>query len=507
MLPLTAPPRKRQGELFCQNHAVIAPVNCPQPRAPIVYTLENLAMAFDFAELQARHLMQCWSSQRGYAPIPVVRTEGCWIHTADGRRIFDLRSAHECINLGFNHPKVLAALRTQMEKVVYVTDDFATEPTARLAERLARLTPGSPNKRVFFAQSGAAAVEAAIHGARLAKYNEFFGSTPRARPIDAPRQYPLPYKIISRHRSWHGATVGAASASGDPRRWFHEPFTAPGFVFAPEANAYRSHFGAGAVGVEASLCFLDELIEQEGGNNKVAAMLIEPVVGSNGIIPPPPGYLEGVSALCRKWDIYLIADETMTGMGRTGKFLAVEHWGIEPDIIVLGKALGAYCPLTATVFGERVASTFDDAIFGHGQSYSGHALGCAAALASLEVLLEDGILEHAARLGQQLGERLHEVGSRHPSVGEVRGLGMFWTLELVKDRTLKTPLRRATEKYSETVVKTVSEYLFHRRNVYVPADKFGIWVVPPLVMNEAEMDFIVEAIDDALLIADKECAR
>jgi len=455
-------------------------------------------MTADFAEIQARHLMQCWSAQRGYAPVPVARTEGCWIHTTDGRRIFDLRSAHEHINLGFNHPRVLAALREQMEKVVYVTDDFATEPTARLAERLATLSPGSPRKRVFFAQSGAAAVEAAIHGARMAKYNELFGPGPRSRPVDAPRQYPYPYKVISRYRSWHGATTGAASASGDPRRWFYEPLTAPGVVFAPDAGSYRPWFGEGAEGVEASLRFLDDLIEQEGGSNKVAAMLIEPIVGSNGIIPPPPGYLEGVTSLCRKWDILLIADETMTGMGRTGKLFSVEHWGVEPDIVVLGKALGAYCPLTAAIFGERVARSFDDAVFGHGQSYSGHALACAAALASLDVLLEDGVLEHARTMGLRLGERLKEIGARHACVGDVRGLGMFWTLELVKDRATRAPLRRATEKYEDSVVKTVAEHLFHKKNVYAPSDKFGVWVVPPLVMNEEELDYVAQAIDEAL---------
>ena len=317
--------------------------------------------------------MQCWSAQRDYAPIAVEKTEGCWIHTTDGRRIFDLRSAHECINLGFRHPKVLAAMRAQMDKVVYVTDDFATEPTAKLARRLAELAPGSPDKRVFFCQSGAAAIEAAIKGARQHRYVATFGE--HAARTDAPQQYPYPYKIISRYRSWHGATAGASSASGDPRRWFQEPLTVPGIVFAPDADAYRSPFGDGRAATEANLRYLDYLIEQEGGNNKVAAMLVETVVGSNGIIPPPEGYLQGLRALCDRWGILLIVDETMTGMGRTGRMFAFEHYGIEPDIIVLGKALGVHCPMAATIFSAKVARTFDDHIFGHGQSFSGHALG------------------------------------------------------------------------------------------------------------------------------------
>ena len=458
----------------------------------------------DFAATQARHLMQCWGAQRGYAPIPVAETRGCWIHTSDGRRIFDLRSAHECINLGFNHPHVLEAMRQQMEKVIYVTDDFATEPTAQLVQKLAHLCPGKPNKKVFLSQSGASAVETAIKAARMYQYNRVFGGQIRPDDIDAPRQYPYPYKIISRYRSWHGATAGAASASGDPRRWFQEPFTVPGIVFAPDAHPYRSHFGEGPEGVDAQLRFLEYLIEQEGGSNKVAAVLIEPVVGSNGIIPPPPGYLAGLRKLCDEWNLLLIADETMTGLGRTGRMLALEHDGIEPDILVLGKALGAYCPLAATIFSETVSRSFDDHIFGHGQSCSGHALGCAAAVASLEVIEADGFLERVRVDGEYLGQSLRELATRHPSVGDVRGLGFFWTLELVKDRATKEPLRRFTEKYTPTVVGRLSDFLLRERQAYVPSDKFGIWVVPPLVATRAELDFVVEAIDAALDIADAE---
>lgn len=454
----------------------------------------------DYAALQAKHVMQCWSAQNGYAPIPVARADGCWIETPDGRRIFDLRSAHECINLGFRHPRVLDAMRAQMETVVYVTDDFATEPTAKLARRLAELMPGSPDKRVFFSQSGAAAVEAAIKGARLHRYAEVFGQG--AAHIDAPRQYPYPYKVISRYRSWHGATAGASSASGDPRRWFQEPLTVPGVVFAPDADAYRSPFGEGRSATEANLRYLDYLIEQEGGNNKVAAMLVETVVGSNGIIPPPEGYLQGLRALCDRWGILLIVDETMTGMGRTGRMFAFEHYGIEPDIVVLGKALGVYCPLAATIFSAKVSATFDEHIFGHGQSFSAHALGAAAALASIDVLHDEGLLERTCELGAHLGSALRALAGKHPCVGDVRGLGLFWTVELVRDRESKTPLRRATEKYERTIVKDVSDWLFRERDIYVPSDKFGLWIVPPLVVTREELDWLCAAIDDALSLAD-----
>lgn len=447
------------------------------------------------AETQARHTMRCWSAQAEYAPIPVAKAQGCWIHTHDGRRIFDLRSAHECINLGFNHPKVIAALKAQLDEVIYVTDDFATAPTARLAEKLTALSPGSPNKKVYFSQSGAAAVEAAIKAARLYQYNRVFhqGGT-----VDAPSQYPYPYKIISRYCSWHGAAAGAASASGDPRRWFQEPLTVPGIVFAPDANPYRPHFES----LERHFDYLDHIIEQEGGRNKVAAFLLEPIVGSNGIILPPEGYLQGVRDLCDRWDLLMLVDETMTGMGRTGKWLAIEHWDVEPDIIIMGKALGAYCPLAATIFSEKVAQSFDHHLFGHGQSYSGHALACAGALAAIEVLTEDGLLEHAREMGLYLGQRLQALGEEFACVGDVRGLGLFWTMELVTAGGDKTPLRKVTEKYETTILKRVFEFLLHERSVYVPSDKFGLWVVPPLIIKHEEVDFLISALKDALQLAE-----
>jgi taurine--2-oxoglutarate transaminase len=227
-------------------------------------------------------------------------------------------------------------------------------------------------------------------------------------------------------------------------------------------------------------------------------------VGSNGIIPSPPDYLPRLREICDKWDILLIVDETMTGFGRTGKMFAIEHYGIVPDILVVGKALGVYCPLTATIFSNKVAKAFEENLFGHGQSYSGHALACAAALASINVLQEDGIVDHVRKMGEYLGHRLTALAEKHRSIGNVRGMGLFWTIELVKDRASKEPLRRATEKYARTVVSQISEYLLREKNIYIPADKFGVWIVPPLIVTQKEIDFLVDAIDDALAIADTE---
>lgn len=457
----------------------------------------------NFSEVQKKYLMQCWSAQGVYAPIPIQRTEGCWIYTTDGRKIFDLRSAHECINLGFRHPKVLEAMRRQMESVIYVTDDFATEPTAELARTLAEITPGDKQKRVWFGVSGAGAIEAAIKGARFYKYNQrIMGANPQEQPG---LMYPYPYKIISRYRSYHGATTGAMSISGDPRRWFQEPFVMPGVIFAPDAYCFRCPLNQ--TFPECNLAcaeYIDQMIEMEGGPEKVAAVIVEPVVGSNGIIPPPDGYLPKLRAICDRWDVLLIVDETMTGLGRTGKMFAFEHYDIVPDIIVLGKALGVYSPLSATIFSRKVAEVFDDNLFGHGQSYSGHALSCAAGLASIEVLLNDGLLEQAREKGDYLGKKLLPLADRHISIGDIRGLGLFWTIELVVDAVTKEPVRKVNEKYTPTVVSTIARFLLEEKNIYIPADKFGLWIVPPLIVSEQEIDFLVEAIDEALFIADRE---
>jgi taurine--2-oxoglutarate transaminase len=457
----------------------------------------------DFGTIQGKYLMHSWGIQGGYNPIPVEKAEGCWIHTTDGRKIFDLRSAHECINLGFRHPKVIRAIHEQMEKVIYVTDDFSTKPTARLAKKLAQLTPGGQGKRVWFAQSGAGAIEAAIKAARLYKYNQV---VKKGVPISSePHLYPYPYKIISRYRSYHGATAGAMSVSGDPRRWFQEPFVIPGVLYAPDAYCYRCPLNHTYPDCNfACAGFIDQMIEHEGGSYKVAAVIIEPIVGSNGIIPPPPEYLPRLREICDKWDILLIADETMTGLGRTGKMFAIEHYGVTPDILVVGKALGVYCPLTAVILNQQVADIFEDNLFGHGQSYSGHALACAAALANINVLLEDGIMDHARKMGEYLGGRLSALKDVYPSIGDVRGIGLLWTIELVKDSDNKEPMRRATEKYSQTTVSKIAEYLLREKNIYIPADKFGIWIVPPLIVTREEIDFLVEAIDDALKIVEVE---
>lgn len=453
------------------------------------------------SDIQKKHLMQCWSSQRNYRPLSVTRTEGCWIHTEDGRRIFDLRSAHECINIGFNHPHVLDSMKRQMESVIYVTDDFATEPTALLAKKLSEMTPGSPNKKVWFGQSGASAVEASVKAARFYAYNRLFRSDKKDVNSNS-TQYPYPYKIISRYRSWHGASAGALSVSGDPRRWFAEPITQPGVLFGPDIHPYRPLFDQDPDGLKAA-DYLKYMIEMEGGSDFVAAIIVETVVGSNGIIPAPKSYMKRVQEICDEFDLLLIVDETMTGMGRTGTFLSIEQYDVIPDIVVMGKALGVYSPLSATIFSGKVAATFDDSIFGHGQSYSGHALSCRAALASIEVIENEGLLKKVRENGAYLKEKLEQLKIKHPSVGDVRGVGLMWTVELVKNRATKEPIREVGEKYRQNPVKELADYLLNEKNIYVPGDKFGLWITPPLIVTRDEIDFLVKAFDESLWITDQ----
>ncbi len=453
----------------------------------------------EWAFAQASHLMQCWSAQAGYNPLPVIAAEGCYLYLSDGRRIFDLRSSHECNQLGFNHPAVVEAIQRQAASICYVTDDFATEATGKLIEKLAYLTPGqAEGKRIWLGQSGAGAVEAAIKAARF--WARIRLEEKGWAATDSPKQYPFPYKIVARHRAWHGSTLGATSAGGDPRRWFTEPHTAPGFVFAPDAYCYRcplGHAGHEHCGL-ACARYLEQIIDAEGGNSGVCAVLIEPVVGSNGIIPPPPGYLQALRELCDRRDLLLIVDETMTGFGRTGAMFAVDHWGIEPDILILGKALGAGMPLSAAVFSQKVARVFEENLFGHGQSHAGHALGCAAALAGIEAMQSEQLVQRSAELGAFLLDLLRQRLAPHPLVGDIRGLGLFCTVELVQDQLTKVPLRSPMDKYAESPIKAMAAWLLELKGIYMPGDKFGLWVVPPLVVTREELVWIVESLAEAL---------
>ena len=424
------------------------------------------------------HVLTSWSAQRGLAPLVISGAEGCWLHTADGRRILDFSSQLINSNIGHGHPTVVAAIAEQAQRLCYVAPSFGEEQKAILAHTLAEITPGDLVKTLF-TTGGAEANESAIKMARLA--------TGR-------------HKILTYWRSFHGATQGAMTAGGDDRRWANEPGI-PGVVHFLNPDPYRSVFGNDA---QKALAHVEEVIWYEGPEH-VAAILVEPIVGTSGLIVPPDGYLEGLRALCDRYGILLIADEVMTGFGRTGRWFGVEHWGVVPDILTFAKGVtSGYVPLGGAIANERVSRHFDDHVLWAGLTYSGHALACAAAIATIEVYRDEGLVERSARLGEVLLKGARDLMGRHPSVGDVRGKGLFVGIELVKDRGTKEMLERWNGP-SHALDRALKKALM-ARDVYVFTRWNMLFLAPPLTVSEEELRLGLVAIDEALGIADRYAA-
>ena len=364
--------------------------------------------AHDIVELSKKHTLFEWSAQGAVDPLPVSHARGCYFFTEDGRRFLDFNSQLMCVNIGHGDERVIKAVHAQLGRLAYANPFMATEPRARLGARLAGLTPGDIDA-FFFTNGGAEANENAVKLARM---------------------YTGRHKILARYRSYHGATSGAMTLTGDPRRWANEPGM-PGVVHVldPYHGVQRGWDSA-----RDSLAMLEEVIELEGAKT-IAAFILEPVTGTNGILIPPPGYLEGVRALCDRHGILLIADEVMSGFGRTGRWFAVDHWNVVPDLITMAKGLtSAYVPLGAVGLRRPIADHFRDRVFYGGLTYNSHPVGCAAALATLDVYEEDGLIDNARRMGDVMGHLMQDLAGRHPSVGAVRHIGLFGIVELVKNR-------------------------------------------------------------------------
>ncbi|KYK36143.1 MAG: aminotransferase class III-fold pyridoxal phosphate-dependent enzyme [Theionarchaea archaeon] len=432
-----------------------------------------------------QHLIKSWSVQGGWKPNFLTKAEGSWLYDKDGKKILDFSSQLICSNLGHGHPKVSEAIRTQTEKIAFVHSAFATEPVAKLAKLIADITPGDLTK-VFLSSSGCEANEAAIKTARF-----FTGA----------------HKILSRYRSYHGSTYGAIALTGDPRRWWVEPGGVPGVIMAPDAYCYRCPFGKAYPGCGITCAtYVDYMIEYEGGGDKVAAMVLEPIVGSNGVIVPPDEYLPMIRKICDKWGVLLIDDEVMTGFGRTGEWFAVNHWGVVPDIMTMAKGLtGAHIPLGATVLRKKIAEYFDENLFCHGHTYVAHPLPCAAGVAAIDAYKEENLIENARRMGEYLGKRLKELKDTHKSVGDIRGKGLFWAVEPVKNRKTKEPFCRVSQKFEQTTMNKLSQEAM-KKGVYVLNIINILMVAPPLVVTEEEIDYGVDALDEVLTIADAEAA-
>ena len=368
---------------------------------------------------QKKYSLQSWSAQKGTDPIPVQKADGIYFWDFDGHRYSDMSSQLVNLNLGFANPVINQAIKDQVDQYCFLSPSYASEPRAVLAEKIVSLMPDNIGK-VFFTNAGADANENAVKIARM-----FSGK----------------FKVFSRYRSYHGSSFGAGNLTGEPRRYALEP-GAPGFIKFFDPYLYREaiEFASEEQATEYYLAKLREQIQYEGPNN-IAAIVMETITGSNGIIIPPQGYLPGVRALCDEFGILMICDEVMTGWGRTGKMFAFEHFDVKPDIVTFAKGVTCgYVPLGGVAVSKEIAAYFDDNVLSCGLTYSGHPLACAAGLATVNYYQDAHILENVNQVGHALGEILESLKSKHACVGDVRYIGLFSAIELVKDKTTREPL-------------------------------------------------------------------
>src|SRR5262249_22288448 len=377
-------------------------------------TLPKTMTGEEMVALSKRHTLFEWSAQSKVDPIPVARSSGIYFWTPEGKRFIDFNSQLMCVNIGHGDERVIRAIREQAEVLAYANPFMATESRARLGAKLAEITPGDIDV-FFFTNGGAEANENAIKLARLA--------TGR-------------HKILARYRSYHGATAGAMTLTGDPRRWAVEPGL-PGVVHV--LDPYHG-LARGWDTAEESLAMVEEVIQLEGPQT-IAAFIRESVTGTNGVLVPPDGYMQGVRRLCDRHGILMICDEVMAGFGRTGEWFAINHWKVVPDIITMAKGLtAAYVQLGAVGMRRAIADQFKDKVFSGGLTYNSHPLACAAALAAIQVYEDDRLLDNARRMGVVMRQLLDDLMKKHPSVGAARSIGLFGLVELVRDKAKKTPM-------------------------------------------------------------------
>jgi taurine---2-oxoglutarate transaminase len=428
-----------------------------------------------------QYVLHSWSVQDAIAPIPVAGAEGRHFWDYDGKRYLDFASQLVNVSIGHQHPKVVAAIKEQAEKLCTIGPPMATEPRSTLARMLAEVTPGDLTM-TFFTNGGAEANENAI---KLARW------------------YTGRHKVIARYRSYHGATAGAITLTGDPRRWPAEPGI-PGVVRMLDPYTYRCPAGhPDPCPVCTGAPHLEEILQYEGSGT-VAAVILETITGTNGVIVPPDGYLRAIREVCDRHGILLICDEVMAGFGRTGKWFGVDNWNVVPDILTVAKGINSgYVPLGAMIVREPIAEWVRDKYFAGGLTYSGHPLACASAVASLEAFKEEGIVENAAEMGDVFAEQLRGLQDRHPSVGEVRGLGCFWGVELVKSRSTREPLVpfNATGEAFAPVARLAKAAL--DRGLYLMTHWNVIMVCPPLTITRDEIEEGIAILDEVLAIADE----
>lgn len=434
--------------------------------------------------LSLKHNFWTWSAQAKVDPIPVVRAKGVYFWDTSGKRYLDLNSMTMCVNIGHGDERVIEAIAAQARELAFAAPGMATRPRALLGKLLNEIVPPGLTKYLY-TLGGADANENAIKLARA-----YTG-----RP-----------KILSRYRSYHGATYGAIAATGDPRRVAWEPLVMPGVVHFLDPYRYRSTFHRTNPDISEEeftrdyLNHLEEIIQYEGPET-IAAILLEPVTGTNGVIVPPKGYLSGVRKLCDRYGILLICDEVMSGFGRTGKWFAVQHWDVTPDLMTMAKGLtSAYAPLGAVAMKPEIAAAFDERVYQGGLTYNGHPVSLAAAIANIQVIREDRLVERAAETGEVMADMLQELLTRHPSVGEVRSIGLFAAIELVRDRNTKEPMAPygGTSPEMTALRKNLLEH-----GVFVYTHWHTILIIPPLIISPEQLAEGFAVIDAALEITDK----
>ncbi|MFK0172479.1 aspartate aminotransferase family protein [Streptomyces sp. NPDC090306] len=428
------------------------------------------------------HVFHSWSAQDLIDPLAVAGAEGSYFWDFDGKRYLDFTSGLVFTNIGYQHPKVVAAIQEQAARMTTFAPAFAVEARSEAARLIAERTPGDLDK-IFFTNGGADAVEHALRMARLHT----------GRP-----------KVLSAYRSYHGGTQQAINLTGDPRRWASDSGTA-GVVHFWGPFPYRSRFYAGTEEEECAraLEHLETTLAFEGPAT-VAAIVLETIPGTAGIMVPPAGYLRGVREICDKYGIVFVLDEVMAGFGRTGEWFAADLFDVVPDLMTFAKGVNSgYVPLGGVAISAEIAATFGKRPYPGGLTYSGHPLACAAAVATINAMAEEGIVENAKRLGADVvGPALRELAGRHPSVGEVRGVGMFWALELVRDRATREPLvpYNATGDDNRAMAAFAAEAKAHGLWPFVNMNRTH--VVPPLNVTEAELKEGFAALDAALSVAD-----
>jgi taurine--2-oxoglutarate transaminase len=421
-----------------------------------------------------------WSKQKNTNPIAVKHAEGVYLYDYDGKRYIDFSSGLMNVNIGHADQRVTAAVVRQMQEVTYVTPSCVTKVRGELGKKLAEICPGDLNK-AFFTLCGATSIENAIKLARL---------------------YTGRHKILSRYQSYHGASYGAISASGDPRRLPADAQQAPNFVHFDLPYLYRWEYGEENL-LKETVASLERLIAYEGPNN-IAAILLEGESGSSGCLKYPVGYLKAARELCNRHGILLIMDEVMSGFGRTGKWFGFQHHDIVPDMICMAKGLtSGYLPLGCLMVSDKIAAKYDDTVLPLGLTYSAHPVSCAAALEMLKIYEDDNLIENAAAMGKYMEAGVEKLKQKHKSIGDFRNTGLLGCIELVKDRKTKEPMAPFNAKPDEMAVMNKVAAKIRGLGMYTFVRWSYIFVAPPLIVTKEQIDEGLAIISEAIAIADE----